>query len=298
MKLPRGAQRVLGLLVLVGFGWAVNHYWGFDTLFQPWAKVPVLLVAIVVVAQMASYSLRAYRVYRAEPEIPRGSWPQCLRLILLNNISNLLLPARTGEASFPLLLNRWFGVNAAKGTGTLIWLRLLDLSVLAVLAVAVLGSAFLPVAAVAIVCVVGVIAPMLMVPIHARVGTARTGLIGKVLSGVPARAGQVVFDLVLTWSAWAIKLGALAVVFAQLAGLSLPIALLGAIGGDLSTVLPVHAPGGFGTYEAGVIGLVAPAHHVTKELVAAAVNLHLLVLGIALAAGAGAWLAQPKRVVE
>ena len=35
-------------------------------------------------------------------------------------------------------------------------------------------------------------------------------------------------------------------------------ALLGAIGGDLSTVLPIHTPGGFGTYEAGVMALASP----------------------------------------
>ena len=161
-------KRAIGLLVLVAFAWAVNHYWGFGTLFKPWASVPLVLVALVVVAQLASYSLRAYRVYRAEHEIPRGSWPDCLRLILLNNVTNLMLPARTGEASFPLLLNRWFGVGVTKGAGTLIWLRLLDFSVLAVLALAVLGASLLPAVPpvlLAMFCIAGALAPMLMVPL-------------------------------------------------------------------------------------------------------------------------------------
>ena len=302
-RIPWG--RVLGVLVLVAFAWAVHHYWGWQRLFAPWKTVPVPLVALVVVAQLASYSVRAYRIYHAEPQIPRGQWGTCLKLILLNNIANLLLPARTGEASFPLLLNRWFGVNAAKGAGTLLWLRALDLGVLAVLAVAVLTPTLLPgvpLAALIAIAAAGVLAPLLALPMHAHTGRLLDGrdakaarLAGKLLDGVPNHARQVFIDIGLTWTAWALKLSALAVVFAQLAQLSLPAALLGAIGGDLSTVLPVHAPGGFGTYEAGVVALVATVHHPSAALLAAAVNLHLIVLGIALMAGTYAWLTQPRR---
>ena len=302
----RGALNwALSLLVLLAFGWAVQHYWGWQKLFAPWASVPLGLVALVVLAQLGSYSVRAYRIYHAEPEIPRGRWHDCLKLILLNNVINLLLPARTGEASFPVLMSRWFGVNAAKGAGTLLWLRALDLGVLAVLALAVLGPTAVPAVPAAVfvvLCVVGVAAPLLALPVQARAGRLLdgrdgkvVGLVRKVLSGVPAHATQVLIDIGLSWTAWGLKLAALAVVFAQLADLSLPQALMGAIGGDLSTVLPVHAPGGFGTYEAGVVALVALVHAAGPALLAAAVNLHLLVLGIALLAGAYAWLTQPRR---
>ncbi len=102
--------------------------------------------------------------------------------------------------------------------------------------------------------------------------------------------------MLLTWSAWLIKLAALTVVYALLADLHPATALLGVIGGDLSTVLPLHTPGGFGTYEAGVMALASPLAPPTSALLAAAVSLHVLVLGIALLAGAAAWLApQPVR---
>ena len=295
----------LSLLVLLAFGWAVQHYWGWQKLFAPWASVPIALVILVAVAQLSSYSVRAYRVYYAEPAIPRGRWHDCLKLILLNNVINLLLPARTGEASFPVLLNRWFGVNPAKGAGTLLWLRLLDLGVLAVLALAVLGPSAipgLPPLLLAALCLAGVAAPLLALPVQARAGRVLAGhdgkvagLVRKLLDGVPAKPGHVFVDIALSWTAWSVKLAALAVVFAQLADLRLPDALMGAIGGDLSTVLPVHAPGGFGTYEAGVVALVALVADAGPALLAAAVNLHLLVLGVALLGGAYAWLTQPRR---
>jgi uncharacterized membrane protein YbhN (UPF0104 family) len=301
----RVLSQALGLGVLVAFGWAVHHYWGWQKLFAPWHRVPAGLVALVLLAQLGSYSVRAFRIYHADQEIPRGRWHDCLKLILLNNVINLLLPARTGEASFPVLLNRWFGVSAAKGAGTLLWLRALDLGVLAVLALAVLGPTALPGLPVALfvaLCLAGVAAPLVALPVQARAGRLLAGrdgkvggLIRKVLAGVPAHATQVLTDIGLSWAAWGLKLSALAVVFAQLAGLSIPQALMGAIGGDLSTVLPVHAPGGFGTYEAGVVALVALVADAGPALLAAAVNLHLLVLGIALLAGAYAWLTQPRR---
>jgi uncharacterized membrane protein YbhN (UPF0104 family) len=304
-KLNSALSWALSLLVLLAFGWAVQHYWGWQKLFAPWKSVPIALVALVAVAQLGSYSVRAFRIYHADQEIPRGRWHDCLKLILLNNVINLLLPARTGEASFPVLLNRWFGISAAKGAGTLLWLRALDLGVLAVLALAVLGPTALPgvpAAVFGVVCLAGVAAPLMALPIQARAGRLLggrsgkvVGLVRKVLSGVPAHVTQVLIDIGLSWTAWSLKLAALAVVFAQLADLRLPDALMGAIGGDLSTVLPVHAPGGFGTYEAGVVALVALVADAGPALLAAAVNLHLLVLGVALLGGAYAWLTQPRR---
>ena len=286
-------------LVLAALLWLIHKAGGPGALAAPWRQVPPTLVALVCVAQMASYGLRALRIYWAEPSVPRGAWAACLRLILLNNALNLLLPARTGEASFPLLMQRWFGVPLAQGTGTLLWLRLLDLNVLAVLGLVF----FMPTLRLApatlwlVLAAIAALAP-LSAPALNRQGLRRTAngtgkasrLLAQLLAGVPLGLRQVMIDLLLTWSAWAIKLAALAAVFAVLAALPAGVALLGTIGGDLSTVLPLHMPGGFGTYEAGVLALVATSEQPSAELLAAAVSLHLLVLGIALLAGGVAWL--------
>ena len=109
------------------------------------------------------------------------------------------------------------------------------------------------------------------------------------LSGLPQRPAGLALDLSLSWLSWGIKLAALSWVLARLAGIPQSLGTLGVIGGDLSTVLPVHAPGGFGTYEAGELALLAPGATPSGALLAAAVNLHLLVLTTALLAGAVAW---------
>jgi uncharacterized membrane protein YbhN (UPF0104 family) len=204
-------------------------------------------------------------------------------------------------------MQRWFGVPLAEGAGTLLWLRLLDLNVLGVLALLTFAPALLPLpfGLWAALAALAALAPLLMPALHrllSRRLAARAGggsaLARKLLVGVPSALRQVGLDLALTWSAWGIKLAALAAVFAALAGLAPVAALLGAIGGDLSTVLPVHTPGGFGTYEAGVLAFAAPLAPPSPALLAAAVNLHVLVLGIALAAGAAAWLAGMRKSTQ
>ncbi|MGB2680474.1 MAG: UPF0104 family protein, partial [Candidatus Competibacter sp.] len=59
---------------------------------------------------------------------------------------------------------------------------------------------------------------------------------------------------------------------------------------DLTSVLPVHGIAGAGTYEAGVVAALIPFGIEAKVALAAAVNLHLFVLGLSAAGGALALL--------
>lgn len=304
----RALTALLNLVVFAAFAWAVEHWWGWSRLLAPWRTIPPATLLLVLAGMLTSYAIRALRIYIAEVEIPRGAYFACLRLIVINSALNLLLPARSGEASFPILLKRWFGIEAARGTGTLIWLRLLDLHVLAALgaACAAVGVMRADTASrlVWLLALLAALAPLAVFALHrplAAVLNDRGGrafaLARQALAGVPARAGAVARDLFLTWASWLVKLAALGWVLARLADAAPVAGVLGAIGGDLSTVLPVHAPGGFGTYEAGVLALAAPAaahDQGWRLLVAGAVNLHLLLLTVALTFGGLAWLAAAR----
>jgi len=297
----------LNLAVLAAFAWAVQHYWGWGRLLAPWGALPAATLALATAGLLASYGVRALRIYLAERDIPRGRLGACLRLILLNNALNLLLPARSGEASFPILMSRWFGIDAARATGTLIWLRLLDLHVLATVGAACAAAGWLgssqPLSRLAWVAAgaAAIAPPLLFVlrePLRARLaghGGRLATLAARVLGGLPLRPAGLALDLSLSWLSWGIKLTALGWVLARLADIPQSLGTLGAIGGDLSTVLPIHAPGGFGTYEAGALALLAPGAAPSGALLVAVVNLHLLVLTTALLAGAGAWLAGAVR---
>ncbi len=301
---PTVTAWLLNLGVLAAFGFVVEHFWGWGRLLAPWGLIAPTTILLAIAGMLASYALRGTRIYLAEKAIPRNAWFTCLRLILINNALNLILPARAGEVSFPVLMQRWFGIDLAQAAGTLFWLRLLDLHVLATVAAACAASGFLArVDGLSHVVWLGAaaaaVSPLILSALRAplqRRFAARSGklagLIAKALAGLPNQPSALALDLTLTWAAWGVKLAALGAVLGLLANVSSLAGTLGAIGGDLSTVLPLHAPGGFGTYEAGAMALLAPASGVAElgPLLAAAVNLHLLVLTTALIAGALAWL--------
>lgn len=303
MSRLRAPALLLNLVVLAAFAAAVEHWWGWGRLLTPWRQIALPTLALAVLGMLASYGLRALRIYLAERDIPRGQYLNCLRLILINNALNLILPARSGEASFPILMQRWFRIDAARATGTLVWLRLLDLQVLATIAAVCAAAGWLGPGSAAstlarAAALLAALAPLLLFLVRRPLAQRLAGhdsrvaqLAARLLGGLPQRFGGLLLDLALTWSAWGVKLLALAWVLSQLAGIDTVSGLLGAIGGDLSTVLPVHAPGGFGTYEAGVMALLATVAAPSGTLLAAAVNLHLLLLTTALLAGAVAWLA-------
>ncbi|MDE2149172.1 MAG: flippase-like domain-containing protein [Gammaproteobacteria bacterium] len=296
------ARRVaaLNLLLLAALAALLQWQWGWNRLLAPWRELPPASVALAAAGLLASYGLRALRIYWAEPDIPQGRFGTCLRLVLLNNAFNWLLPMRSGEASFPILMRRWFEIPAGRATGVLVWLRLLDLHVLAATGVVCIARGWLgrPLDAPAQTLVgLLVAAPIAVFALRAPLarklapGGSRPFLLARqALDGLPKHAAGLARDLLLTWSGWGVKLAALGWLLARLAALSPALGVLGAIGGDASTVLPVHAPGGFGTYEAGVLAALAPARAPTARLLAAAVDLHLFVFGSALVAGAAAWL--------
>jgi uncharacterized membrane protein YbhN (UPF0104 family) len=295
---PRGKNllRAGGAILAVAFFlWLASRLPLADLVHQ-WRALPASLLVAALAGQCLSYALRAQRVRAVLPSMANASLPDCLRVVLIHNALNILLPMRSGEASFPLLLNRRFGVPAAEAIGALVWLRIADLSVLCAVglaAVASLGGAIGT--AILVALIVGASLPALAW-LAARVVRARDahGRFSDLLRAAPHGIYPATRSVVLTWLCWLPKLAALGFVLAALAQASPALGLIGVIGGDLSTVLPVHAPGGVGSYEAGVLALVLPFDPIDAHWVGAAINVHALLLGVALGLGllASVW---PRR---
>ncbi len=261
---------------------------------------PVWCLALL--GQALSYAARAARLQCVDRGRFGGRYGLCLRLTLVNTALNLALPLRAGEASFPLLLRRWFGVELVQGTGTLIWMRLLDLQVLSLaglLCLVLLGQGALPglgrwwMPAMLLLLLAPLLLWWLRRPLagalrepHGRLAA----LMLRLLTGLPDRARLFAEAWLWTLLAWAIKLAGLGLLLAALAQAPQSVGMLGAIGGDLSTVLPLHSPGGFGSFEAGVLALTSAYRPPTRELLSAALSFHLFVLGCALSAGLAAWI--------
>lgn len=112
---------------------------------------------------------------------------------------------------------------------------------------------------------------------HKRLAPLRAGLPGD----------KQLFRRSWAWTLanWLAKLGAFAALLALLGAIPPLPAILGAIGGELTSVLPVHGIAGAGSYEAGIVAAMLPYAIPAETALGAAVNLHLFLLALTLIGG-------------
>jgi len=287
---------VLSLAIAGGFIAFVEWYAGWLDLLAPWRALSPFALVAATGLMILTHAARAMRVHDYFGAVVAGRRLDCLRLVLQHNLFNNLLPMRSGELAFPVLMARRFGIRAGESVPGLLWFRLLDLHTLVLLATPVLAP-FLPMA-----LLLPAMAAWLLLPwlgwrgSHRLLGAveARGGRPGALATRV--RAGLPRTDRVFwksqTWTlvTWSLKLAVFVWLLLQFAPLSVLHALPGAIGGELTSVLPIHGAGGFGTYEAGIVAGSLASGLDGAVLLRAAVNLHLFVLGVTLLTGALAFL--------
>jgi uncharacterized membrane protein YbhN (UPF0104 family) len=271
------------------------EYWlGWARLLAPWRTLDIGAVLGALLLFLLTYALRAHRVYDYFRDAMQGGWLTGLRLMIYHNALNNLLPMRSGELSFPLLMKRYFGVDYGYSLPALLWFRLLDLhSILLIGGVALLAGRW-HWSVIAGLAGLWLTLPYLAFAARARLRIALvsrpqnrlTRLLTKALDGLPANQAALWRSWLLTWINWLVKLLVLAWVLTQFVRMDLVTATLGAIGGELTSVLPFHAPAGVGTYEAGIVAALVPFGLPAKEALNAAVNAHLFVLSAALASAA------------
>lgn len=292
------STQILGVLLFLAFIVFIEIYIGWTTLLAPWGTVPPGGLVLALALILLSYALRAVRLYRYFPTLLQGRFLLCWRLMLQHNLFNNLLPMRSGELSFPLLMSRYFNVEATRSIPALLWFRFLDLHTLGLLAFPTLVWPLMGTSGTLAVACLWVTLPWLVYRWGLRVEwwlSQRThrklpALATRLLSGLPR--DDRAFAESWWWSVinWVVKLG----VFAWVLQLFIPIApqaaLLGAIGGELTSVLPIHGVAGMGTYEAGIMAALLPLGIETREALEAAVNLHLFMLAASLGGGMLTWL--------
>jgi len=269
---------------------------GWPQLLAPWLDFPPGQLLLLLALTALSYLLRAVRIYDYSLELLRGRFAAVLRLSVLHNTLNNFLPMRLGELAYPLLMKRYFGQGYTASGVTLLWIRVLDLHFLGLLALGFLyqaGSNPLWLAA--------TLPWLALVPAmywgHGWVQghmTGRSGrgpdLLNKVLGHVPDSGWR--FGRIWLWTAlsWSLKLAAFTTVVLHFAPIDTWQALLGTIGAELSSVLPVHGIAGSGSYELAMAAVLLPLGLEMATVLKAAVNLHLYLLGANLLLGAGALL--------
>jgi len=295
-------KRLFSLLILIAFAAAIQYFWGWGVLLQPWQSVPLATGLLIVLLLLSSYAARALRLHDYYRQSHGGKFTVYLKIILYHNLLNNMLPMRSGELSFPFLMARYCQVPPMHSVPTLIWFRFLDLHIVCTLAIVAASLSFGPGS-----LWLWLVLPWLPIPIIAYFAQYRLrnylsardsgrwrDWLAKVLAALPAGQHTLWRSIGWSWLNWLVKIAVLAEVLRYFLPVAPSVAWLGAIGGDLTSVLPVHAPGGFGTYEAGVVAAMAPFEVDLAKAVPAAVNLHLFMLSGSIL-GAIAALALPIR---
>lgn len=283
----------------------VQWIWGWPAILAAWDEVGVANILLALALLVGTYVVRAHRIRDYFPRETAGSFLWLFRVTQVHNLLNIMLPLRTGETSFPLLMRSEFGVPLAHGTSALLVLRLLDLhALLAAAGVGLVAGAGFSLWAWGL-WLVFLLLPLAVFPFRDPVlAIARKKLpqkfakfVDEIDDGIPRGLAAFIRAWALTVLNWGVKIMVLAWVLGMMGVGPLAACFGGALGGEISSVLPVHAPAGVGTYPAGIAAGAAAfgvegGTNAAAVLAKASINTHLLGIVSALA-GTGVSLLLP-----
>jgi len=290
-SLRKNAITLLTLSVILAYALFVEWAWGWSNILKGWQAVGPGAVLGAIALLIATYFVRAHRIQDYFPNETRGRFFWLFRVTQVHNVLNTMLPFRLGETSFPILMRSEFGLPVAKGAAALLVMRLLDM------------QALLAAAGVGLVSHTGyrwwawalwlsfLILPLLLFPFRSavmrladRLLPARlSGIIDQISEGVPQDWTTFLRVWGLTALNWGVKMAVLAWVLWIMGVRPFAATFGAALGGELSSVLPVHAPGGVGTYPASIVaGALAFGAdndpNAMDVLARAAINTHLMIV--------------------
>ena len=272
---------------------AAEYLVGWQAILVPWSSLQPVQLVVAVILVLISYGVRTLRLVFFFSRELRDYFSSALKLMLIHNFWNTLLPMRTGEISFPILMQRYFDIRPARSLPALFWFRLLDLYVvlmLGVISLMLTGGGLLNALLTSI--ILTAIIPLCWKMLPALLGWLETAK-SRRISLVASRIRQSLPDswrllaMSTFWTVlnWAVKLAVFVWVLQQFVSIDAGTALLGAIAGELSSVLPVHGFAGAGTYEAAIVVAMIPSGMDPQQALLAAVNLHIFLLSCALLSG-------------
>lgn len=103
---------------------------GVAELVGAWRKASWSSIALAFLVYLVQYALRAARFRLLVPPAERPSFASTLAVTSAYGMATLILPAKVGEASFVVYLNRSAGVGASRALAALVVARLLDMATL------------------------------------------------------------------------------------------------------------------------------------------------------------------------
>ena len=116
----------LSALITAAFGYLFFVNWPGDDALSALSSVTLNAAAVCFLLYLPAPLIRALRLMRASG-LPGGSYLTCLRITVVHNFLNSLMPMRLGELSIPVMLRRNFNQPLASGGAVLVVIRMIDL---------------------------------------------------------------------------------------------------------------------------------------------------------------------------
>ena len=265
---------MLALLLLM----ALVRHSDWNLTFSRLMDVPKTLLVFCTLGWLSSFLFRAFRFkgeWKAHGKI--SLW-DALSLTFLHNAAVILVPFRVGELGYPVLVQKLLNVSLQQCIRSLLWLRLQDGIVLLSLAFLCIPflSPELRIAGLLLVMALCFVTQKWWL----RLLRSRHFLIRQVRAFLHQRSSPWGWF----WSAanWIVKILVVALMLSNLTGLDILQTLRGALAGELSALLPLTGPAGFGTYEAGVWTGLGLTWQEMKGLMGSVLLTHLFFLCISL----------------
>jgi len=128
--LVRHRLSLIAAAAILAYAAFVHYVWGWGSIVAEWRTIGYGTVAAVIGLLVSTYFVRAWRLYDYFPGETTGRLVELFHLAQVHNLLNIMLPFRSGETSFPLLMRSEFSVPLLHGTSALLVMRLLDLHAL------------------------------------------------------------------------------------------------------------------------------------------------------------------------
>ena len=290
----KSAKFTISILILLIFIGLVEYFFGWLALIRPWLDIPIKTIALTITLTFFSYYLRALRLYDYFRKEMTNGLLLGFKLMLQHNLLNNLLPMRSGEISFPMLMNRYFKVPAVQSVPALLWFRIMDLHTIVLLGLIAIGQYWFSLSITLLLTFLWLTVPLLIYKGHHALQSSLSpehsgkfqALAHRMLTSLPQTPRNFWHSWFWTLINWVVKIAVFAWVLQIFVEIPIAAAWIGAISGDLTSVLPIHGFAGVGTYEAGVVAGTALLTIPVKTVLPAAINLHLFILASTLIGGA------------
>jgi hypothetical protein len=287
-RFPKIIKNLAALgISLAFFVWFFNvSAMSFQQIYLPLLELPAALWALVVFGLLTTYILRGWRVAYEFRSYDTLSLFSAIKIVLWHNATLNVMPFRSGELMFPLLLHKIGKVPVLSAVSSLIYLRFQDACTVLMIAICVWPGLEIPVRLVlAMALVVAAVAFQKWAKSTASWQDSSWALARRLSALRDALAHgnpQAGLSWVLTSANWLIKISIQAVLYVNLLHLDFSVGVLATLSSEFAALLPIQGVAGLGTFEASSALAIRSEGISWVESIQVATQVHLIMLSSAL----------------